>query len=36
MIKKIIISGGSNSGRTTIIEKTKRLYEIQGIKVIII
>ncbi len=36
MIKKIIISGGSNSGKTTIIEKIKRLYEIQGIKVIII
>ena len=36
MIKRIIISGGSNSGKTTIIEKIKRLYEIQGIKVIVI
>ena len=34
MVKRIVLTGGPGSGKTTIIEKIKTIYESQGIKVV--
>ncbi len=36
MVKRIVLTGGPGSGKTTIIEKIKTIYESQGIKVVIV
>ena len=36
MVKRIVLTGGPGSGKTTIIEKIKSVYESQGLKVVII
>ena len=36
MIKKIVLTGGPGSGKTTVLNKIKQVYEQQGIKVIVV
>ena len=36
MIKKIVLTGGPGSGKTTVLDKIKQVYTMQGIKVLIV
>lgn len=36
MVKKIVLTGGPGSGKTTVLDKIKQVYESQGIKVLIV
>ena len=36
MVRKIVLTGGPGSGKTTVLNKIKQIYEQQGIKVIVV